>query len=150
MYLLDTNHCSRIIFGDVSLIRQLQQHSSLGVATSVVVQGELLFMVQKSSQKEANLRSVRTFLKAIDIYPVSAEVADVYGNLKGEIIEIFGPKDKAKRRKITVQNLGFSDNDLWIASTALHYSLTVVSGDSDFERIKQVQNFSLESWLEKK
>lgn len=44
-------------------------------------------MVQKSSQKEANLRSVRTFLKAIDIYPVSAEVAHVYGNLKGEIIE---------------------------------------------------------------
>lgn len=148
MYLLDTNHCSRIIFGDVNLIGQLQQHSIQGVATSVIVQGELLYMVKKSSQKEANLRSVRTFLKAIDIYPVSGEVADVYGNLKGEIIETFGPKDKAKLRKITVQNLGFSDNDLWIASTALHYNLTVVSGDSDFQRIKQVRTFPLESWLE--
>ncbi|MBC6434776.1 type II toxin-antitoxin system VapC family toxin, partial [Nostoc sp. HG1] len=35
MYLLDTNHCSRIIFGETNLIRQLQEHIGLGVATSV-------------------------------------------------------------------------------------------------------------------
>jgi tRNA(fMet)-specific endonuclease VapC len=147
MYLLDTNHCSRIIFGGTNVIRRLQEHIGLGVATSVIVQGELLYMVQKSSQQEANLRFVRTFLQTIDLYPISGGVADVYGSLKGEIIEHFGPKDKAKRRKFTVQNLGFSDNDLWIASTALHYNLTVVSGDSDFQRIQQVQAFQLESWL---
>lgn len=147
MYLLDTNHCSRIIFGDANIIRRLQEYRGLGVATSVIVQGELLYMVQKSSQRSANLRFVRTFLQTIDLYPISGGVADVYGNLKGEIIEHFGPKDTAKRRKFTVQNLGFSDNDLWIASTALHYKLTVVSGDSDFQRIQQVQALTLESWL---
>ncbi|MGH8001728.1 MAG: hypothetical protein ACREPR_20460 [Brasilonema sp.] len=36
---------------------------------------------------------------------------------------------------------------MWIASTALHYNLTVVSGDSDFQRIQQVQAFHCESWL---
>jgi tRNA(fMet)-specific endonuclease VapC len=147
MYLLDTNHCSRIIFGEANVIRRLQEYRGLGVATSVIVQGELLYMVQKSSQQEANLRFVRTFLQTIDLYPISAAVADVYGSLKGEIIEHFGPKDKAKRRNVTVQNLGFSDNDLWIASTALHYNLTIVSGDSDFQRIQQVQAFRSESWL---
>ncbi|QLE43992.1 type II toxin-antitoxin system VapC family toxin [Nostoc sp. C052] len=147
MYLLDTNHCSRIIFGETNVIRRLQEHIGLGVATSVIVQGELLYMVQKSSQQEANLPFVRTFLQTIDLYPINGGVADVYGSLKAEIVEHFGPKDKAKRRKFTVQDLGFSDNDLWIASTALHYNLTVVSGDSDFQRIQQVQALTLESWL---
>ncbi|MDZ8108533.1 MAG: type II toxin-antitoxin system VapC family toxin [Nostoc sp. DedQUE12a] len=147
MYLLDTNHCSRIIFGETNVIRRLQERIGLGVATSVIVQGELLYMVEKSSQQEANLRFVRTFLQTINLYPISGGVADVYGSLKGEIVEHFGPKDKAKRRKFTVQDLGFSDNDLWIASTALYYNLTVVSRDSDFQRIQQVQALGLESWL---
>ncbi|NJL64517.1 MAG: type II toxin-antitoxin system VapC family toxin [Methylacidiphilales bacterium] len=147
MYLLDTNHCSRIIFGEANVILRLQEHIGLGVATSVIVQGELLYMVQKSSQRSANLAFVRNFLQTIDLYPINGGVADVYGNLKGEIIEHFGPKDKAKRRKFTIQDLGFSDNDLWIASTALHYNLTVVSDDSDFQRIQQVQTLNLESWL---
>jgi tRNA(fMet)-specific endonuclease VapC len=149
MYLLDTNHCSRIIFGETNLVRGLQEHIGIGVGTSVIVQGELLYMVQKSSQQEANLTFVRAFLKTIDLYPINGEVADFYGRLKGEIIQHFGPKDKAKRRNFTVQDLGFSDNDLWIASTALNYSLTVVSGDRDFQRIQQVQALSLESWLSK-
>ncbi|MBE9000033.1 type II toxin-antitoxin system VapC family toxin [Nostoc sp. LEGE 12447] len=127
--------------------KQLQEHIGLGVATSVIVQGELLYMVQKSSQQEANLRFGKTSLQTIDLYPISGGVADVYGSLKGEIVKHFGPKDKAKRRKFTVQDLGFSDNDLWIASTALHYKLTVVSGNSDFQRIQQVQTLALESWL---
>jgi tRNA(fMet)-specific endonuclease VapC len=41
MYLLDTNHCSRIIFGEPEIVQQLQLHSEAGVATSVIVRGEL-------------------------------------------------------------------------------------------------------------
>ncbi|MBO3460340.1 type II toxin-antitoxin system VapC family toxin [Aetokthonos hydrillicola Thurmond2011] len=147
MYLLDTNHCSRIIFGETKVIRRLQEYQGLGVATSVIVRGELLYMAEKSYQQETNLRFVVNFLQTIDLYPIVGGVADVYGSLKGDIVERFGPKDKAKRRKFTVQDLGFSDNDLWIASTALHYNLTVVSADSDFQRIQQVQALALESWL---
>ncbi len=147
MYLLDTNHCSRIIFGESKVIQQLQEHNSEGVATSVIVRGELLYMVHKSKQQAANLQQVIAFLETVNLYPINGFVADVYGNLKGKIIQQLGPKNKAKRRKFTVQDLGFSDNDLWIASTALHYNLTVVSTDSDFTRIQQIQAFSLESWL---
>lgn len=147
MYLLDTNHCSKIILGSRTLIQQLQTHQGDSVATSVIVRGELLFMVQKSQRQAENLQAVGVFLQSISLYPVSAAVADVYGRLKGDIVNQLGPKDKAQRRKITVQGLGFSDNDLWIAATVLHYDLTLVSADRDFQRLQLVQSFPVESWL---
>ncbi len=147
MYLLDTNHCSRIISGDRTLIQQLQSRLTEGVATSVIVQGELRFMVQKSQRRAENLQTVDAFLQAISLYPISGAVANVYGKLKGDIVNQLGPKDKAQRRQATIQGLGFSDNDLWIAATALHYDLTLVSADQDFKRLQSVQSLSVESWL---
>jgi tRNA(fMet)-specific endonuclease VapC len=147
MYLLDTNHCSRIIFGDSNLIQQLQLHSEAGIATSVVVCGELLYMAAKSDRSVTNLQQVRVFLDTIDIYPVNFSISEVYGNLKGKLVNAFGPKEKAQRRNFNLQALGFGDNDLWIAATAIHYNLTLVSTDNDFRRIQQVKTLLLESWL---
>jgi len=41
-------------------------------------------------------------LKHIRVYSVDAETADIYGKLKAEIIDHFGPKAKAKRRHIKI------------------------------------------------
>lgn len=147
MYLLDTNHCSRIISGDAALLQMLQHHLEDGVATSAIAHGELLYMVYKSSRTAENLRTVNAFLQTIALYPVNREVSNVYGKLKGDIIHQLGPRDKAQRRKFTIQNLGFGENDLWIAATAIHYSLTLLSTDTDFVRIQQIQFFALESWV---
>lgn len=62
MYLFDTNHCSRMIFGDPTLIQQLQLHSEADVTTSVIVLGELFYMVAKSERTAANMQQVRAFL----------------------------------------------------------------------------------------
>ena len=145
MYLLDTNHCSRIIFGETNLIQQLELHSEAGVATSVIVRGELLYMVAKSQQTAANIQQVNAFLNKIDLYPINLSISDIYGDLKGKLINTFGPKEKAERRKFNIQTLGFGDNDLWIAATAIHYNLTIVSTDNDFRRIQPVYSFALES-----
>ncbi|TAE59238.1 MAG: type II toxin-antitoxin system VapC family toxin [Nostocales cyanobacterium] len=147
MYLLDTNHCSRIIFGDTNLIQQLELHSEAGVATSVIVRGELLYMAAKSQQTAANIQQVKAFLNTIDLYPINLSISDIYGDLKGKLINKFGPKEKAERRKFNIQTLGFGDNDLWIAATAIHYNLTVVSTDNDFRSIQQVYSFAVESWV---
>lgn len=147
MYLLDTNHCSRLIERDPVVRHRLQSLGKVLVATSVVVCGELTFMAENSQHKAANLVRVQILLRGLEIYPVDREIADIYGQFKAEIIARFGPKEKSRRRTTKIQDLGVSDNDLWIAATALRHGLTVVSSDSDFERMREVRAFPLENWL---
>lgn len=147
MYLLDTNHCSKIIFGDQVIINKLQEIDNNLIATNVIVAGELIFMAQKSEYKNDNLTKVRAFLDDINIYTFNEETIYIYGELKAKVIDKFGPKEKEKKRKFTIQNLGISDNDLWIASTVIQENLILVSTDKDFLRIKEVYDFSLENWL---
>ncbi|WP_446340934.1 PIN domain-containing protein [Coleofasciculus chthonoplastes] len=62
-------------------------------------------------------------------------------------MRVFRPKNKTQRRNFNPQSLGFGDNDIWIAATVIHYNLTVVSTDNDFQRLQQVEPFALESWV---
>lgn len=147
MYLLDTNHCSRIIGGHSAVIDHLSRLGDVEVATCVIVQGELVFMAERSEQKSANLALIREFLDALRVYAMDSEVAHVYGQLKAGVVHRFGPREKSKRRRVKIEQLGVSENDLWIAAIGIRYALTIVSSDSDFERIREVQDFPLENWM---
>jgi predicted nucleic acid-binding protein len=50
-------------------------------------------------------------------------------------------------RRVTIEKLGFQENDLWIAAIAKCHRFTIVSTDSDFERIKEVEELFVENWL---
>jgi tRNA(fMet)-specific endonuclease VapC len=147
MYLLDTNHCSAIILGEPNVIRRIAEVGELNIATCVIVQGELTYMMENSANRETNLARLTEFLADIRIYGVTEDTATIYGQLKAALMRQFGPKDKSKRRKTQITDLGFDENDLWIAALALQHSLTVISADSDFQRIIQVRALSVESWL---
>jgi tRNA(fMet)-specific endonuclease VapC len=147
MYLLDTNHCSGAILGDSNIINRLATLDNTLVATCVIVQGELIDMAERSRARENNLALVQRFLQGIYIYNVDEATATLYGQLKASLFNQFAPKEKSKRRKTKMTNLGFDENDLWIAAIALQQNLTVVSADSDFQRIQQVKTLSLESWI---
>jgi len=58
MYLLDTNHCSRIIDGDRNVIQTLDNLGNITVLTCAIVRGELIYMAHKSERHADNLRLV--------------------------------------------------------------------------------------------
>lgn len=147
MYLLDTNHSSHLIAGHPSIVEKLSVLDEVPVATCAIVRGELFFMVHKSEKKLENLQRVREFFEEIEVFPIDDQVADIYGELKASIIDCFGPKEKAKRRRAKIEELGFSENDLWIAAVAKRYGYTVVSCDSDFRRLQEIGSLKVESWL---
>lgn len=145
-YLLDTNHCSYIINGNSQVIDALNTRATDNIGISIITYAELFYMTEKSEQNLQNRRAVETFLTAVDLYFIDEETALIYSQLKASIFGRFAPKDKNKRRQTSMSNLGFTDHDLWIAATAIQHELTLVSADSDFKRINEVQPLSLESW----
>ena len=147
MYLLDTNHCSYIINNVSTVVNVLRSRASSDIGISIITYGELLYMTEKSERKTQNLAAVQIFLSSMDLYFMDEETALLYSHLKTAVFNQFAPKDKSKRRSTSVEDLGFSDHDLWIAATAIQHGLTVVSADGDFIRIQQAQPFHLESWL---
>ena len=69
--------------------------------------------------------------------------------VKAELIymmQYFGPREKNKRRKTRLTDLGVSQHDLWIASIAIQHDLIVVTMDSDFQRIQIVHDLAVENW----
>ncbi|MUG90985.1 hypothetical protein F7734_00045 [Scytonema sp. UIC 10036] len=71
MYLLDTNHCTFLIEGELKVVNHVRELGKVTLATSAVVAGELRFMAQNSQQKTANLIRIRAFLNRIYIYCLS-------------------------------------------------------------------------------
>ncbi|MEH2246211.1 type II toxin-antitoxin system VapC family toxin [Nostoc sp.] len=147
MYLLDTNHCSYLINNNPQVVATAQSYAQDPFGISIISYGELLYMTEKSERREMNLQVVQAFLTEIDIYLINKEIAEIYSQLKNRIFRQFAPKEKNKRRSVRIQDLGFDDNDLWIAAIAIYHNITLVSTDSDFTRIQQVYSFSVESWI---
>jgi tRNA(fMet)-specific endonuclease VapC len=85
-------------------------------------------------------------LRICPYYDVDSGTSRIYAKLKAQIMNQFAPKERSKRRKTRITDLGFGENDLWIASIAIQNNLTVVSADRDFKRIREVWTFSLETW----
>lgn len=107
----------------------------------------MVFGALISEKREANLQRIKEFLTDINVYQIDRETADIYGNIKATILNHFGPRERAKRRKFAEKRLGIGENDLWIAAIAKRHHLIVVSSDSDFDRIREVEDLSVEKWL---
>ena len=146
MYLLDTNHCSLAIKNQPDILAQLAILPQAQIATCVIVQAELIYMAENSQKRESNLNRVTDFLKNILIYEIDSITAEIYGAFQADLMRQFAPKEKSKRRKTRLIDIGFSQHDLWIASIALQHNLTLVSSDSDFQRIQTIRALPVETW----
>jgi len=77
------------------------------------------------------------------ISPAISQITD----LNARILMKLGPKDRSRRRALDLTKLGFTDNDLWIAASALERNAVVVSEDADFQRIAALEQLGVENWL---
>ncbi|AFY48023.1 hypothetical protein Nos7524_2175 [Nostoc sp. PCC 7524] len=118
MYLLDTNHCSLAILANPNVLSHLAAIENSLVSTCVIVQGELVDMAERSQNIENNLAIINNFMKGIQIHNIDEFTATIYGQLKAALFNKFAPKEKNKRRKTTITDLGFGENDIWIPHSA--------------------------------
>jgi len=120
--LLDTSAAAAFLRGDQALADRVAGLDE--VFTSVVVVGELLYGARHSSNPDANLGRVTSFVSAIVVLPCDGATAEVYARVKQDL--------RAKGRPIP-------DNDLWIASTAIQHGLSLIDRDAHFDQIEELE-----------
>jgi len=148
MYLLDTNHFSRLLTGNSQLAERLESAGRAKFAICPIIQGEMTFMVLRSSQREENEEKLARLLSRTPIHPIDSHIAEAYADLRHRLFLRFAPHSARRRQKLTVERIGFDENDLWIAATALSLGLTVLTEDSDFARMTEaVPSLRHENWL---
>jgi predicted nucleic acid-binding protein len=125
IYLLDTNTISALMGADARLAAWL---SSIGVDDRVAIcsitRGEIMFGLERLAHGRRRTELQGKAWKLFDILPcepVPPAAGDQYAHIK-----------------ISQQHRGLplDENDLWIAATALAINATLVSRDSDFQRIE--------------
>lgn len=89
MYLIDTNHCSLAILGNVNILSSLAEVENSLVSTCVIVQGELIDMAARSQKQQISLALVRNFITGIYIYNIDQQTANIYGQLKAALFNQF-------------------------------------------------------------
>ena len=131
-YLLDTNLWIALTKGEQDLVNRvytLRQEKRVCMALFTV--GELFFGAINSQRWMLNVERMTDLVNHFEIIlPDEDELGFTYGLVKSNLRE---------------QGITLTENDLWIASTAIHYRLTLVTRDRDFNRIKGFQ-LNIEAW----
>jgi len=122
-FLLDTNIWIAYLKGDATVMGRIDELLVRRKAyMTLISQGELIFGAFKSQLWERNVRRANRLIGQVEkVYLAEDDIAFTYGLVKSNLKE---------------QGITLTENDLWIASTAIHYRLTLVTRDRDFARIK--------------
>ena len=132
-YLLDTNIISHMMRHPQGLAAQRVfqlaiQGASVQLCTSVVVDCELRFGLQRRSNPQWSLR-FEAAMASLEICPLTPEVSAFYAKL---------------RFSLEQQGQPMGPNDLLIAAHALSMKATLVSADLAFKRLPDL---AVENWL---
>jgi tRNA(fMet)-specific endonuclease VapC len=131
-YLLDTTIFSYMLKQNAKVLARMASLSAADrLAICSIVRGEVLYGLERlpHGKKKQDLGAKVTGLfRALHCEPVPERAADQYARIKRET-----------ERKGT----RLDENDLWIAATALSLRATLVTTDSDFRRVTQL---NIEDW----
>jgi tRNA(fMet)-specific endonuclease VapC len=125
-YLLDSNIVIELLRGDQAVQARLASEPETFV--NVVVLGELYFGARKSQHVDRNVERIEEFAGNVSILGCEHETSRRYGALK---------RDLERRGHL------IPENDIWIAATALQHGLTLVTRDTHFEVVEELDR---EQW----
>lgn len=125
-FLLDTNIIILILNRDKSIRKSLAEARE--VLIPIISVGELLFGAAKSTRQKENLQVVQTFALHSSVLICDFAVAQEYGEIKNSLKSLGKP---------------IPENDIWIASIARRWNLTLVTRDQHFQ---VVPGLHVEAW----
>jgi len=129
-YLIDTDWTIHYLNGKQSIVDRLTVLRKEGLAISVISLAEVYEGVYYSLNPKSSQEGLSNFLKLVSILPDNDEIAKIFGKERGRL-----------RKKGEL----IGDFDLLIASTAIHYNLTVLTNNrKHFNRVEGLEIISLE------
>lgn len=120
-YLLDTNIVTAILNREQGVEENIRNNL---IYISSTVLGELYFGAKNSSQQERNLQKIEVLITRCTILNCDQITANFYSDIRLAL--------KKKGRPIP-------ENDIWIAAVAQQHNLTLVTRDSDFQYVDNLQ-----------
>jgi tRNA(fMet)-specific endonuclease VapC len=168
-YLLDTNAASSlwdVRHPDHVKIRAfLTKHHTSLIYISVIALAEVEYGLKLSPRMDQNEKDdIRKEMSQLpNILDLDRHTAEPYSILRAKLFSKFAQKDRRGRLKekrpeelidhTTGKELGIQENDLWLASLAMQYNLTLVTADN-MAHIMEISNsledpITIAKWKEK-
>jgi len=122
-YLLDTSEAIYYLRGERRVVDDLQLRKSEGLAASIISVAELYEEVFRSRNPRAAERAVTEFLGDVSVLGIDEGIARLFGR---------------ERAKLRQSGTLIGDMDILIASTALYHGLTLLTSDTDFRRVENL------------
>ena len=131
-YLLDTNICVYAVSGRHPQVTHRLDRQNIGsVGMSVIVLGELMFGINKSSRREDALLRLEALEQIVGVTALPPEAAAHYGDIRAELERAGTP---------------IGNNDLWIAAHARAVDLVLVT--NNVREFSRVSGLALQNWTE--
>ena len=125
-YLLDTNIIIALFANEAIVKTNLAQVAEVFIPSIGI--GELYYGARKSGRLQENLARVDEFVTNNRVLGCDGETARRYGEVKN---------------KLRLRGHPLPENDIWIASLALQYDLTLATRDAHFQ---EVENLPVIAW----
>jgi tRNA(fMet)-specific endonuclease VapC len=120
--ILDTNALSALLDKDAALLEAIRESREL--ALPVIVLGEFRFGISVSRRRDEYLAWLRRDLSLFRVLPVIEETSVYYATIRSEL--------KASGSPIPA-------NDAWIAALARQHRMPIVSRDTHFDKVKNIE-----------
>ncbi len=138
-YLWDTNLLVHYIRTSTTYQNLNSRYNFFGaenqVFISIVTMGEIYSLAKQRKWQEKKLQKLATLISHLNLLPIARQ----------EIVVAYAEIDAYSQGKLegtplptgmSARNMG--KNDVWIAATAHHLNLTLVTSDKDFDHLQTV------------